>query len=151
MGKAQTAKKPGPETVWAILKENAAQIKELKELHKETKREIKDYNKRFGEFHNCFGEVIEYMVAPNLLKKFREIGLDFTKANKTKIEDYKNDMFFEVDYMLENGEKAMLVEVKTTLTTEKVREHIKRLGKMRKYADLHGDKRAFLGAVAGWL
>ena len=91
------------------------------------------------------------MVAPNLLKKFREIGLDFTKANKTKIEDYKNDMFFEVDYMLENGEKAMLVEVKTTLTTEKVREHIKRLGKMRKYADLHGDKRAFLGAVAGWL
>jgi hypothetical protein len=43
----------------------------------------------------------------------------------------------------------MLVEVKTKLTTEDVKDHIKRLGKMRNYADLHGDKRAFLGAVAG--
>ena len=28
-------------------------------------------------------------------------------------------------------------------------KHILRLEKMRKYADLHGDKRTFLGAVAG--
>ena len=41
------------------------------------------------------------------------------------------------------------LEVKPKLTTEKVKEHIKRLEKMRKYADLHGDKRSFLGAVAG--
>ena len=43
----------------------------------------------------------------------------------------------------------MLVEVKTTPTTEDVKEHVKRLEKMRKYADLHDDKRTFLGAVAG--
>ena len=43
----------------------------------------------------------------------------------------------------------MLVEVKTTLTTEDVNDHIVRLEKMRNYADLHGDKRSFLGAVAG--
>jgi len=43
----------------------------------------------------------------------------------------------------------MLVEVKTKPTTEDVKDHIKRLEKMRKYADLHGDKRTFLGAVAG--
>ena len=29
------------------------------------------------------------------------------------------------------------------------KDHIERLEKMRKYADLHGDKRVFLGAVAG--
>jgi hypothetical protein len=51
--------------------------------------------------------------------------------------------------MLENGDKALLVEVKTNLTTEDVQDHIERLEKMRKYADLHGDKRTFLGAVAG--
>ena len=43
----------------------------------------------------------------------------------------------------------MLVEVKTTPTTEDVKDHIKRLEKMRKYADLHSDKRIFFGAVAG--
>jgi hypothetical protein len=51
--------------------------------------------------------------------------------------------------MLENGDKAMLVEVKTKPTTEHIQEHIERLEKMRKYADLHDDKRTFLGAVAG--
>jgi hypothetical protein len=30
-----------------------------------------------------------------------------------------------------------------------VKDHVKRLEKMRVYADLKGDKRAFLGAVAG--
>jgi hypothetical protein len=50
--------------------------------------------------------------------------------------------------MLENGDKAMLVEVKTQLTTERVNKHIERLEKMRRFADLRGDKRTFLGAVA---
>jgi hypothetical protein len=30
-----------------------------------------------------------------------------------------------------------------------VQDHIKRLKKMRVYADLHGDRRTFLGSVAG--
>jgi hypothetical protein len=51
--------------------------------------------------------------------------------------------------MLENGDLAMLIEVKTKLETADVKDHIDRLEKMRKYADLHGDKRTFLGAVAG--
>ena len=52
--------------------------------------------------------------------------------------------------MLENGDKAMLVEVKTKVTKERIRSHIERLEKMRKYADIHGDQRIFLGAVAGF-
>jgi hypothetical protein len=51
--------------------------------------------------------------------------------------------------MLENSDKAMLIEAKTKLTDERIDKHILRLEKMRKYADLHGDKRIFLGAVAG--
>jgi hypothetical protein len=43
----------------------------------------------------------------------------------------------------------MLVEVKTKLTTEDVKDHISRLEKMREYAGLHSGKRTFLGAFAG--
>ena len=116
----------------------------------ETDRQIKDYNKRFGDFTRRFGEVVEYMIAPNLCDKFTEFGFVFEKANSgTRVADHKNNIHFEVDVMLENGDKAMLVEVKTKLTTEDVQAHIARLEKMRRYADLHGDKRAFLGAAAG--
>jgi hypothetical protein len=172
MEAVQTAAPPSPETIWAILNENAVQLKELRESQKETDRiikerqketdriikesqretdrQIKDYNRRFGEFTRRFGEVVEYMIAPNLCEKFRELGYNFPQSNSgTRVEDYKNNIHFEIDVKLENGDKAMLVEVKTKLTTEHINDHIERLEKMRKYADLHGDKRSFLGAVAG--
>jgi hypothetical protein len=43
----------------------------------------------------------------------------------------------------------MLVEIKSDLSISDINKHITRLEKMRKYADLRGDKRRFLGAVAG--
>jgi hypothetical protein len=131
------------ESVWAGLQETKAMVEE-------TTRQMKETNKRFGIFNNSFGEIVEYMVAPNLLDKFRDLGLIFQEAISRKVvKDYDNNILFETDIMLENGDNAMLVEVKKKLTTEDVKEHIKRLEKMRKYADLRGDKRAFLGAVAG--
>jgi hypothetical protein len=111
---------------------------------------LKDFNKRFGDFTNRFGEVVEYMVAPNLQDKFRELGLDFHRLGPNySITDHGNNIFLEIDFILEDGSKAMLVEVKVKPTIPDVKEHIKRLNKMRAYADLRGDTRAFLGAVAG--
>jgi hypothetical protein len=130
--------------------ETDRQIKETARRQEETARQMEEYNKRFGEFTNRFGEVVEYMIAPNLCDKFTEFGFIFQKASSgTRVKDHENGIFFEIDVMLENGDKAMLVEVKTKLTTEDVKAHIARIEKMRKYADLHGDKRAFLGAAAG--
>jgi hypothetical protein len=157
MPATQTANPPSFDTVWAILQENAQGMKELRESQKDTDRIVKELresqketNKQFGEFTRRFGEVVEYMIAPNLCEKFTNFGLIFPKANSgTRISDYINNIHFEVDVMLENGDKAMLFEVKTKLLTEHIKEHIKRLEKMRTYADLHGDKRMFLGAVAG--
>ncbi len=132
------------------MKETDQKMKETDRQMKETDRQIKEFNKRFGDFTNRFGEVVEYMIAPNLQEKFRELGLTFPKTNSnTVVSDTDNQIFFEIDVLLENGGKAMLVEVKTKLTTEDVKDHAKRLQKMRVYADLHGDKRTFLGAVAG--
>jgi len=131
------------EHVWAALMEN-------REQQKETAQQIKDINKRFGEYANRLGEISEYMIAPNLCEKFREFGFEFTKANRnTIVADHINKIFFEIDVMLENGEKAMLVEIKTNLTEKNINDHVERLVKMRNYSDLRNDKRAFLGAVAG--
>jgi len=114
---------------------------------KESKAE---FNKKLGEYINLFGEVTEYTMAPKLREKFTEFGFDFHKTTREiSVRDNINDIFFEVDVMLENGDIAMLVEIKTKLTLERINKHISRLEKMRKYADLRGDKRTFLGAVAG--
>jgi hypothetical protein len=132
------------------MKETDRRMKETDRQMKETDRQMKETDRRLGKLSNRFGEIVEHMVAPNLREKFKELGLTFPKVNlNSDVRDYENNIFLEADVMLENGEKALLAEVKTTLTTEDVKDHIKRLEKMRTYANLHGDKRAFLGAVAG--
>jgi len=133
-----------------IVKENVQGMKELRESQKETDRIVKETSKQIGTINNRFGEIVEYMIAPNLKEKFREMGLKFHQASPDVVfSDDDNDIKFEVDVLLQNGDKAMLVEAKATFTTEDVKDHVERLKKMRKYADLHGDKRVFLGAVAG--
>jgi hypothetical protein len=90
------------------------------------------------------------MIAPNLREKFREYGFKFNETMSNRVfSDDDDNALFEVDIFLQNGEKAMLVEVKTKLTTEDVKEHVERLENMRAYANLHGDQRIFFGAVAG--
>ncbi|MDR0321167.1 MAG: hypothetical protein LBI28_06665 [Treponema sp.] len=130
-----------------IMKENA---EEQKERQKETDRIIKETDKRIGKLGNRFGEMIEYMVMPNLVKRFREMGFGFTEAYPhSVIEDEENNIFTEVDITLTNGEKRMIVEVKSKPTTEDIIEHVRRMEKIRTHANLHGHKRQFLGAVAG--
>ncbi|MCL2809092.1 MAG: hypothetical protein FWD24_03370 [Treponema sp.] len=84
------------------------------------------------------------------MDKFQELGFDFKEAsNKVKVRNKKNDIRFEIDIFLQNGDVAMLVEIKTDLTISDINKHIIRIEKMRIYADSRGDKRRFLGAVAG--
>jgi len=116
----------------------------------ETNRQMKDYNKWFREFSNRFGDVAEYMIAPNLMEKFKDFGFEFNQSSSNyRVEDEVNDIFFGIDVFLQNDDTAMLVEVRTKLYTEDVKDHIKLLKEMRTFADLRGNKRAFLGAVAG--
>jgi hypothetical protein len=144
MEAVQTANTPTADEIWAIL-ERVAKSQE------ETARQMEEYNRRIGHTENLFGEIAEYMVAPKLCEKFRKYGYNFIKAspNGAYINDDDNQIYIEIDIMLENGDKAMLVETKAKITTERVNKHIERLEKMRKLADLTGDKRAFLGAIAG--
>ena len=154
MEATQKANPPSFETVWAILQEVGRKQEETARQMRETDRKMQETDRRLdkqlGRLGNRMGEIVEYMVAPNLREKFRELGLNFPQVNQnSNVADYDNKIFLEIDVKLENGEKVMLVEVKTNLTTKDVQDHIKRLKKMRVYADLHGDRRTFLGSVAG--
>ncbi|GHV80406.1 hypothetical protein AGMMS49944_21970 [Spirochaetia bacterium] len=131
------------EKVWAMFKETDRKMQE-------TAQQMKATDKRLGELSNRFGEIVEYMVAPNLIEKFSEIGLSFQETSNNKVILDKDGTFlFEVDVLLENGDKALLVETKSKPSTEDVNDHLERLRKMRAWADLKGDKRKFLAAIAG--
>ncbi|GHT18406.1 hypothetical protein FACS1894189_6290 [Planctomycetales bacterium] len=133
------------------MKERAEQFaRELKEYKQAREQERKEWNRRFSEFSDRIGEIIEAMVAGDILTKFDKFGYNFTECNRRhEFRNNKLDIHGEIDLFLEDGDTAMLVEVKAKLEVEDVRRHIFRLEKFRRYADAKGDKRHFVAAVAG--
>ena len=121
MPETQTTNPPTFESVWALVKEVAENQKETDRQLKETDRQLKEdtqrlkeeLNIKIGALTNLFGDLTEGMVAPKICEKFNEFGFSFLKAGPNpRYTDRANGISFEVDIMLENGEKAMLIEVK---------------------------------------
>jgi hypothetical protein len=88
------------------------------------------------------------MVSTKLWEKFQTIGYTFTRGGPMKFWD-QGRTIAQVDMMLENGDYAMPVEIKSKLTEEHIDDHVKRLETVRQYLDKRGDKRKLVGAVAG--
>jgi TPP-dependent indolepyruvate ferredoxin oxidoreductase alpha subunit len=152
---------PTFEKVWKLFQETREQLREMsREAQEEnrklweqiaaTDKQMKETDKKFGEFTNRFGRMVEHMVLPNLLDRFKALGFAFEVGTQNyKIVDEKNNVFVEVDAFLENGDKVMIVEIKATPSVEDIADHVKRMEKLRKRADLRGDDRRYLGAIAG--
>ena len=135
-----------------MIEETSLQMKETDRKMQETDRKMQETDRKIGKLGNRLGEMIEYMVMPNLLEKFPELGFVFTKAYPHAVlRDEKNNFLTEIDVTLENGEKVMIVEVKTKPSTEDISDHVERMEKIRHYADQRNDKRKYLGAVAGMI
>jgi len=113
-------------------------------------RQMEETDRKLGKLGIRFGEMIEELVKPNLLEKFRELGFTFTKIYKhAALRDENNNFLTEIDFTLEDGDKVMLVEVKSKPNIDDISEHLERMEKVRAYADKRSDKRKYLGAVAG--
>jgi hypothetical protein len=140
-----------------LIKENAQRIKEtdrqMKETDrrmKETDRLVKETERQIGKLGNRLGDVIENLMSPKLHKKFKKLGFVFTRNSRNvEIDDREHQPLAEIDVLLENGEYAMAVEVKTRLTIENIQEHLERMEVLRRAADERNDRRKYLGAVAG--
>jgi uncharacterized coiled-coil DUF342 family protein len=129
--------------------ETAQQMQKTDRQMQELGQKMKATDKWVGEMNNRFGEIVEYMVRPNLVAKFQELGFAFTRANRTEITDREHSIFTEVDALLENSDTVMAVEIKNKPNIDDIKDHLERMEKLRKHADLHNDQRRYLGAMAG--
>jgi uncharacterized coiled-coil DUF342 family protein len=142
------------EKVWAALMENREQMKagneELRASMKDTDERIKAVGEQIGKLGNRFGEMVEYMVEPNLVAKFKELGFTFEKSHQnTLIRDQEDRIIAEIDVFLENGDRTMVVETKVKPDSADINDHLERMEKLRRYADSRNDRRKYLGAIAG--
>ena len=105
--------------------------------------------KSIGGITRTIGKMSESMLIPNLMDKFKRLGFTFEiVSRRRKIYTDEHEVLTEMDTFLENTTQAMAVEVKTTLRRDEVDWHVGRMEKIRRHADLRGDKRLFYGAMA---
>jgi hypothetical protein len=134
------------------IQETARQMKETDLKMQETAQRMKETDRQIGRLGNRLGDLIEHLTASNLLEQFKQLNYEFTRVSRNnKIRDLDNQILAEIDILLENGEYAMVVEVKSLLTLTDVKEHIKRMETLRRYADLHRDERKYVSSVSGAL
>ena len=123
------------EKVWEALMEN--------------RRQISDLSKNIGGVNNTLGTLTEAMFSPNLYDKFAELGFPVSRQSRDVTFTKNKQKIAEVDVLIENGEYAIVVEIKTKLTEDAIDRHLKRIEAVREYFDAHSDKRKIVGAVAG--
>jgi hypothetical protein len=153
------------EKVWAMFQESDRRMREstqetdrqLRESRQETERilretalQMKETDRKISKLGSRIGDLVEQMIASSILEKFNRLGYVFGKvAPNVRYTDLQGRYVAEVDLLLENGDTALAVEVKTNLTVNDVKDHARRMEKLRVYADEHGDRRKLVGAVAG--
>jgi hypothetical protein len=141
----RTIKKSTKKVTWDEIQ---AGFKELEKAQKETWAAIKETQKNIGGLNNTLGSIVERILTPGLPEKFKKLGYNF---NRIASYSYAAGVYAQIDGMLENGSQAVAVEVKTKLRQTDIDDHLVRMEKIRKYADEHGDKRQFMGAMATFI
>jgi hypothetical protein len=137
------------EKVWAALMETRERQEETARGLKESKRIVDALSANIGGLNNRCGELVEHLVAPGIMEKFRELNYKFVKVGKNiEIHDSSGKCIVEVDLLLENGDAVMAVEVKSKPDIEDVKAHVERMEILRRHADAVNDKRKYHGAIA---
>jgi chromosome segregation ATPase len=163
--------------IWAILrdtdklvKENSQQMKETDKRMKETDKQIKEtgkliehnakeienlkktverVTKNVGGLNRSMGELVETLIAARLWEKFPKYNLK-RAYQRVPIFDEKNRIMTDIDILLSNTIRAMIVEVKHELNKMKdVDGHLKRMELVRKYPPAEVAGKELLGAMAG--
>jgi hypothetical protein len=132
------------------MQETDRRMQETDRQMQETDRRMQETDRKIGKLSGRLGEIIEHLMSPKLHEKFEDLGYRFNHTSRNhEIKGADKKRLTEVDILLENGDYALAVEVKTRLSTEDVKDHVKRMEILRRVADDHGDGRKYLGAVAG--
>jgi hypothetical protein len=119
----------------------------IKQMAKDTSREIKAVNASIGRLSNRLGEFVEEAVRPAAVRLFQERGIDVHEVHQNIVVK-RDGEGIEIDLLVVNNKDVVAIECKSNLSVDDVNEHLERLDKIKRLIPDHKDKR-ITGAVAG--
>ncbi len=129
------------------MKETDRKMQETDRQMKETDRRMKETDRKLDRLGDRLGEFVEGLVAPACKTLFVEWGIPVHQVSRRVEADLPGGRHIEIDLFVVNGDAVALVEVKSKLTVDDVREHLERLSVFKEFLPRYADCRVF-GAVA---
>ncbi len=136
---------PTPDEIWKILKEVSSNQKETSEQIKEMGKQLK---KTEGLFNTQWGRLMESLVEGDLLTILNQQGIQIENTS-TNVKQRGRGDNYEYDIIAVNGKEIVVVEVKTTLKVNSVKDFLESLRKFTTRMP-HYKNKTIYGAVA-WL
>ena len=147
--------------VWKLFRETNRMFQETDHKFEETDRKsretdrkfaelaetVKNTNRKVGELTDKWGEFVESMVEPAVVRLFagRDIPLDGTSLRARR---RRNGREMEIDILGANREYVVAVEVKTTLRADDVKDFVRTLDDFKTFFPEYREYKV-VGAVAG--
>ncbi|MCG8331984.1 MAG: YraN family protein [Chitinophagales bacterium] len=133
------------------------EIKDLKQLlaeliqsQKETDAKFKETDQKikqaFDLFEGQWGKLMESLVEGDLIRILQERGIQVRDTSTRRKGSYHGEQY-EFDIIAHNGNEIVVVEVKTTLRVKHVKQHIKRLQKIKTWLPEYKNYNIY-GAIA---
>jgi hypothetical protein len=127
-------------------RETDRKMRETDRKMRETDRKINDVTQSIGRLGNRLGQFVEEMVKPAVVRLFRERGIEVHQVSRG-FEASRGGEAIEVDLLVVNTTDAVLVEVKSELKADDMRDHLERLERFKRLSPQHAGYRV-MGAVA---
>ena len=119
----------------------------LKEQGQETDRQIREVNKKIGDLGGKWGRFVENMVAPACETIFLKRGIPVHQVSQ-RVKKRLDSKTLEIDVLVTNENHVLIVEVKSSLGVNDIKEMIEDLGKFHTFFPEYSQKQLY-GAVAG--
>jgi len=126
--------------IWKLFRETDTRFKETQAMIEKTNQEVGNLTSKWSKF-------VEGLVAPATVKLFMERGIEVTGISQ-RVKRTHNGEGIEIDIFATNGDYAILIEAKSTLGVEDIKDHLERLGKFAAFFPEYRDRKV-IGAVAG--
>ena len=103
-------------------------------------------NEASGNFNRKWGQFLENLVKGDLLKLLVARGVRVDRITPRLVAEFpRKRLVAEYDLVATNGQEAVVVEVKSTATVEKIDKFLKKLKAFREYFPEYGKKTIYGG------
>ncbi len=127
--------------------ETDRKFQELMDAQKETDRKFQETSKLVSNLGGQWGLFVENQVAPACERVFGERGIPVQMVSQ-RVKKRRGGDTLEIDVLVVNAGHVVVVEVKSSLSVEDVREFLEDLGRFREFFPEYADWQVH-GAVAG--